>query len=94
MYVSFSSLHIDVLVTPKYQLAKGDISNVDIDTLGDWLESVENFIGRISVYTDQTLQSAMVEKVTRIMEELISTLALVTEKLKGRRQGGLVLAEM
>ena len=94
MYVSFSSLHIDFLVTPKYQLAKGEISNVDVDTLGDWLESVENFIGRISVYTDQTLQSAMVEKVTKIMEELISMLALVTEKLKGRRQGRLVLADM
>ena len=86
------SLAYIYIVTPKYQLAKGEISNVD--ALVDWLESIEIFIGRLSVYTDQTLQPAIVEMVTKIMEELISTFALVTKKLKGRKQGGFVLADM
>jgi hypothetical protein len=73
-------------------LAKGEISSFDV--LVDWLESIENFIGRLSVYTDQTLQPAIVEIVTKIMVELISTLALVTKKLKGRKQGWFVPIDM
>ena len=62
------------------QSAKGEISNFDV--LVNWLESIENFIGRLSVYTDKALPPAMVEIVVEIMEELISTLALVTKELK------------
>ena len=36
----------------------------------------------------------MVEIVVKIMEELISTLALVTKKLKERRRGVFVLSDM
>jgi hypothetical protein len=67
------------------QLAKGEVSN--FDTLVIWLESVENFICRLSVYTDQRLPPAMVEIMAKIMEELISTLALVTRTLKKRKRG-------
>jgi hypothetical protein len=71
------------------QSLKGEISN--FDTLVIWLESIENFIGRLSVYTDKTLPPAMVEIVVKIMEELISTLALVTKNLKERKRGKFVL---
>ena len=74
------------------QSAKGEISN--FDALVNWLESIESFIGRLSVYTDQNLPPAMVEIVVKIIEELISTLALVTKKLKERKRGEFVLADM
>ena len=67
------------------QLAKSKISN--LDALVDWLESIENFIGRLSAYTDNTLPPAMVEIVVKIMGELISTLGLVTKKFRVRKRG-------
>ena len=70
------------------QVAKGEISN--IDALADWLESIENIIGRLGIYTDITLPPAMVGMVVKIMEELISTLALVTKRLKERKRGEFV----
>ena len=70
------------------QSAKGEISS--FDALVYWLESIESFIGRLSVYTDQTLPPAMIKIVVKIMEELISTLALVTKKLKKRKRGEFV----
>jgi hypothetical protein len=89
MYVPFSGPHVDFLVTPELnQSANGEISN--FDALVDWLESIENFIGRLSVYTDKNLPPAMVEIVVKIMEELISTLALVTKKLKEKKRGGFI----
>ena len=63
------------------QSAKGDMSS--FDALVNWLESIENFIGRLSVYTDKTLPPTVVEIVVKIMGELLSTLALVTKNLKG-----------
>ena len=66
-------------------MAKGEISN--LDTLVTWLESIENFIGRLIAYSGRTLPPAMVEIVVKIMVELISTLALMTKILKGRKRG-------
>ena len=74
------------------QSVKSEMSN--FDTLVDWLESIKNFIGRLSVYTDKTLPPAMVEIVVKIMEELISMLALLTKKLKERKRGKFVLADV
>ena len=74
------------------QLAKGEISN--FDAFINWLESIENFISRLGVYTDKTLPPIMVEIVAKIMVELISTLALVTKNLKERKRGEFVLADM
>ena len=61
------------------------ISNFDV--LVDWLGSIENFIGRLSVYTDNTLPPAMIEIVVKIMGEIITTLGLVTKKFRVRKRG-------
>ena len=66
-------------------MAKGEISN--FDALVDWLGSIENFISRLSLYTDKALLPGMVEVVFKIMVELISTLASVTKKLKEGKRG-------
>ena len=84
-YVPFSRLCRFPCDTQLSQLAKGEISN--FDALVYWLESIESFIGRLSVYIDQTLPPAVVEIVVKIIVELISTLALVTKKLKKRKRG-------
>ena len=73
------------------QLAKCEISKSD--ALVDSLESIENFIGRLSVYTDKTLPPAVVEIVVKIIAELISTLAVMTKKLKERKRGEFILAD-
>jgi hypothetical protein len=73
------------------QLAKCEISK--FDALVDSLEAIENFIGRLSVYTDKTLPPAVVEIVVKIIAELISTLAVVTKKLKERKRGEFILAD-
>jgi hypothetical protein len=74
------------------QSAKGEISN--FDALVIWLESIENFIGRLGVFSDKPLPPAMVEIVVKILVELISTLALVTKIIKGRKRGVFVLADV
>ena len=73
------------------QSVKGEISNFNV--LVQWLEAIENFISRLCIYTDKTLPPGMVEIVVKIMEELISTLALVTKKLKERKRGEFVLVD-
>jgi hypothetical protein len=74
------------------QSAKGEISK--FDALVIWLESIETFIGRLGIYLDKTLPPAMVEIVVKIMVELISTLALVTKKLKERKRGEFILPDL
>jgi hypothetical protein len=56
------------------------------EVLGDMFESIEQFVSRLRIYTE-TSQSmpAVDEIVVKLMVELISTLALVTRKLKKRR---------
>jgi hypothetical protein len=73
------------------QSAKGEISQ--FDALVTWLESIERFIGRLSIYLDKTLPPAMVDIVVKIMVELISTLALVTKRLKERKRGQFILSD-
>ena len=77
---------------PSKQFAKGEISK--FNTLVDWLESIENYIDRLDIYTNTTLSPAMVKIVVKIMEELISTLALVTIELKERKRGEVILADV
>lgn len=74
------------------QLAKGEIS--DFDALVNSLESIENFVSRLNEYTDKTLPPAMVKLVVKIMEELITTLALVTKKLRERKRGEFILTDV
>ena len=70
----------DVLVI---QSAKGIISNCD--ALVDLLQSIEQFLNRLNIYARIPPTPAMDEMMVRILVELISTLALVTEELKQRR---------
>jgi len=54
------------------------------DALADMLESIQYFIGRLRIYVET--MPAVDEIVVKLMVELISTLALVTQKLKKRRE--------
>jgi len=95
LYVPFSGLRCRFPCdTQVNQSAKGEISK--FDALVHSLESIENFIGRLSVYTDKTpsLPPTVVEIVVKIMAELIFTLALVTKKLKERKRGGFILVDV
>ena len=74
------------------QAAKGIISNCD--ALIDLLESIEHFLNRLNIYTLIPPTLAMDEIVVKILVELISTLALVTEKLKQRRSSESVVASV
>jgi len=50
------------------------------------LESIENFINRLRIYSETSHSMPAVDEiVVKLMVELISTLALVTRKLKKRR---------
>ena len=66
----------------------------DCDALVDLLESIEHFLNRLNTYTRTPLTPAMDEIVAKILVELISTLALVTEELKQRRSSESVLANV
>jgi hypothetical protein len=65
------------------QAAKGVISGYE--ALVDFLESIEQFISRLSVYTLIRLTNPMVEMVIKILVELLSILALATKELKQRK---------
>ena len=73
------------------QAAKGIISN--FDALIDLLESIENFLNRLDIYTRIPPTPAMDEVVVKILVELISTLGLVTEELKQQRSSESNLAD-
>ena len=71
-------------------MAKGIISNCE--ALVDLLESIENFVNRLDIYTRIPPTPATDEIVVKILVELIFTLALVTEELKKRQSSESVLA--
>ena len=73
------------------QAAKGRVSNCD--ALIDLLESIEHFVNRLDIYTRIPSTPAMDEIVVKILVELISTLALVTEELKQKRSSESVLVD-
>ena len=55
------------------------------EALVDIFECVENFLRRLSVYTETPLTPAMTEMVIKIMVELLSVLALATKQIdRGR----------
>jgi hypothetical protein len=72
------------------QTANGVISS--IDALIDLLESIEQFVNRLDIYTQIPLTPAMIEIMVKIIVELISILALVTKELKQRRSSKRILA--
>jgi len=75
-----------------HQAAKGVITSCDV--LADLLESIGHFVDRLSIYTRIDLMPELDEIVIKILVELISTLGLVTEKLKQRRSSESVLADV
>jgi len=74
------------------QSAKGIISNCD--ALINLLESIEHFLNRLNIYTQIPPTPAIDEIVVKILVELISTLALVTDELKQRRSSESVLTDV
>ena len=64
------------------------------DTLADMLESIEHFVNCLKIFTQATPLHAFDEKVVELMVELITTLALTTEKLKKRRSRESFLADL
>ena len=74
------------------QTAKGMISNCD--ALIDLLESIENFLNRLDIYTRIPPAPAMDEIVVKILVELISTFGLVTEELKQQRSSLSILTNV
>jgi len=74
------------------QAAKSVISSRE--ALVNILQSIGQFVGRLKIYTEITLSSAMVEIVAQIMVELISILALETKKFTRRRLSETVLTGM
>ena len=66
------------------QAANGVITSCD--ALAEMLESMEHFISRLRIYAEMPHAMSVVdEMVVKSMVELISTLVLVTRKLKKRR---------
>jgi hypothetical protein len=65
------------------QAAKGVISSHN--ALADLLESIEQFVNRLDIYTRIPLTNPMIEIVIKIMVELLSILALATKEFKQRR---------
>jgi hypothetical protein len=66
------------------QAANGVITSYD--ALAEMLESIEHFINRLRIYAVTSHSIPAVDDiVVKLMVELISTLALVTQKLKKRR---------
>jgi hypothetical protein len=66
-----------------YQAAKRVDSSNDI--LVELLESIENFLKRLAIYTQISLTAALDEMVVKIMMELLSTIALATKGIEKER---------
>jgi hypothetical protein len=56
------------------------------------LESIEHFVNRLEIYTKFPFPAAMGEIIVKIMVELLSTIALVTQQIKQKRRRESVLA--
>ena len=75
-----------------YQAAKGVPD--DYDTLADLLESVEQFLNRLDIYTKTPPTVSSTEIVIKILVELLSILALATKQLRQGKLSEPVLGEI
>ena len=66
--------------TQVYQAVKGTIDSYH--ALVDLLESFDNFLNRLEIYTKILPTVAMTEMIVKILVELLSALALVTKQIK------------
>ena len=73
-------------------MAKGVVDSHD--ALVDLLEAIEHFLKPLDIYTEIPPTPAVDELVVKIMVELLSTLALVTNELKQGRPSEYVLANI
>jgi len=74
-------------------VANGVITSYDV--LAEMLESIPNFVQRLRIYAEMPHSMPAVDEiVVKLMVELISTLALVTRKLKKRHSSEYFLANM
>ena len=87
--LSFPSAH---LCDIPYQAIKGAIDSYD--ALVDLLESIEDFLNRLDIYTRIPPTVAMTEIVVKILVELLSTLALVTKQIKQGKPSESVFGEI
>ena len=55
------------------------------DVLVDIFECIENFLGRLKIYTEVRPTHAMTEMVIKIMVELLAVLALATKQINQGR---------
>ena len=74
------------------QAAKGVISG--FGALVDLLESIERFLSRLEIYARIPPTIAMDEAMTKIMVELLSTLALAIRELKQGRSSESVVVHL
>jgi hypothetical protein len=69
---------------PSVHQAVKDVS-ASYDALVDLFESIESFLGRLDIYTRIPITTAMTHIITKIMVEVLATLALATRQLKQGR---------
>jgi hypothetical protein len=77
-FLSSLSAHLRDIRT--YQGVKGVLD--DYDALTDLLETVENFLNRLDIYTKVPPTVSMTEVIVKILVQLLSILALVTKQLQ------------
>ena len=81
--MAFSSSYRYLSDVQLNQAANGVITSCDV--LADMLETIEHFVNRLRIYTETSHSMPAVDEiVVKLMVELISTLTLVTRKLKKR----------
>jgi hypothetical protein len=74
---------------------KGSIDRYEsYDALVDLLESTEQFLNRLDIYTRISPTVAMTEMVVKILVELLSTFALVTKQIKKGNSSESIFSEV
>jgi hypothetical protein len=64
------------------------------DALANLLELTEQFANRLEIYTEVTLERAMVELIVTMMAQLLHVLGLVTKEIRQNSLSKFVLDDM
>ena len=78
--------------TQAYQAVKGVFDSYD--ALIDVLETMENLLLQLDIYTKFPPTVGMTEMIVKILVELLSTLAVVTKQIKQGKSSKFVLGEI
>lgn len=73
-------------------MAKGVIASYD--ALVELFESIDHFLNRLDIYTQIPPSPAMDEIMTKILVEVLSTLALATKEIQQGRSSEYVLIDV